>query len=53
MFLEQQISILEIISEESCDTEDWINDAENSTLHFKIYSNWNKKQLINYYFKLQ
>ncbi len=31
MFLEQQISILKMISEESCDTEDWINDAENST----------------------
>ncbi len=34
-----------MISEGSCDTEDWSNDAENSTLHhinkfdFKIYSN--------------
>ncbi len=34
-----------MISEESCDTEDWSNDAENSALHlrnklhFKIYSN--------------
>uniref|UniRef100_A0A8C1X2N4 phosphatidate phosphatase n=1 Tax=Cyprinus carpio TaxID=7962 RepID=A0A8C1X2N4_CYPCA len=34
-----------IISEGSCDTEDWSNDAENSALHhrnklhFKIYSN--------------
>ncbi len=33
-----------MISEESCDTEDWSNDAENSTLrhnnklHFKTYS---------------
>ncbi len=32
-----------MISEESCDTEDWRNDAENSAfhhrnkLHFKIY----------------
>ncbi len=32
-----------MISEGSCDTEDWSNDAENSalhhrnTLHFKIY----------------
>ncbi len=38
MFLEHQISILE-----SCDTEDWSNDAENTAahhrnkLHFKIY----------------
>ncbi len=29
MFLEQQIII---ISEESCDTEDWSNDAENLDL---------------------
>ncbi len=29
MFLEQQIRM---ISEGSCDTEDWSNDAENSTL---------------------
>ncbi len=34
-----------MISEGSCDTEDWSNDAENSALrrrnklHFKIYSN--------------
>ncbi len=34
-----------MISEESCDTEDWSNDAENSALHhrnklhFKIYQN--------------
>ncbi len=34
-----------MISEGSCDTEDWNNDAENSALHhrnilhFKIYSN--------------
>ncbi len=32
MFLEQQISILEMISEGSCDSEDWSNDAENSAL---------------------
>ncbi len=24
-----------MISEESCDTEDWINDAENSALHHR------------------
>ncbi len=34
-----------MISEGSCDNEDWSNDAENSAwhhmnkLHFKIYSN--------------
>jgi len=35
-----------MISEGSCDTEDWSNDAENpginhhrNKLHFKIYSN--------------
>jgi len=39
-----------MISEGSCDTEEWSNDAENSTshhrnkLHFKIYSN--RKQLF-------
>ncbi len=26
---------IRMISEESCDTEDWINDAENSALHLK------------------
>ncbi len=36
---------IRMISEGSCDTEDWSNDAENSALHhrnklhFKIYSN--------------
>ncbi len=40
-----------MISEGSCDTEDWSNDAENSashhnnTLHFRIYSNG--KQILN------
>ncbi len=44
MFLKQQISISErMISERSCDTKDWSNDAENSALHqrnklhFKMY----------------
>ncbi len=38
-------------SEGSCDTEDWSNDAENSTLHhrnklhFKIYSNRNEIEI--------
>ncbi len=26
-----------MISEGSCDTEDWSNDAENSALHHKNY----------------
>ncbi len=36
---------IRMISEGSCDTEDWSNDAENSSLHhrnklqFTIYSN--------------
>ncbi len=39
-----------MISEESCDTEDWRNDAENTALHhrnklhFTMYSN--TKQLF-------
>ncbi len=28
-----------MISEGSCHTEDWSNDAENSALHFKMYEN--------------
>jgi len=32
MFLEKQISIIIMISEGPCDTEDWSNDAENSAL---------------------
>ncbi len=35
MFLEQQISILEMISEGSCDAQDWSNYAENSALHHR------------------
>ncbi len=48
MFLEQQISILEMISE---DTEDWRNDAENSALHHRntLYFVIDKK--LNSYFK--
>jgi len=34
MFLEQQISILEMISEGSCDTEDWSNDAESLGINY-------------------
>jgi len=34
MFLEQQFTNhhIRVISEESCDTEDWSNDAENTAL---------------------
>ncbi len=38
-----------IISEGSCDTEDWSNDAENVVLHrrnkFNFRIDYNKKQL--------
>jgi len=34
MLLEHQIRI-RLISEESCDTKDWSNDAENSALHYR------------------
>ncbi len=30
-----------MISEGSCDTEDWCNDAENSALHHKIKLHFN------------
>ncbi len=33
MFLEQQINLIRIISEGSCDTEAWSNDAENLALN--------------------
>ncbi len=42
-----------MISEGSCDTEDWSNDAENSALHhrkkiiFKIYSNFYIFKILN------
>ncbi len=47
--LENQLHI-RIISEGSCDTEDWRNDAENTAAHhrnklqFNIY--YNRKQLL-------
>ncbi len=28
---------IRMISEGSCDTEDWSNDAENSALHYRNY----------------
>jgi len=41
MFFEQQIQHFRRISEGSCDTEHWSNDAEHSALitgiHLKIY----------------
>ncbi len=36
MFLEQAINHIRVISEGSCDTEDWSNDAENSALITEI-----------------
>ncbi len=36
MFLEQQIKYIRMISEGSCDTEDWSNDAEYSALITEI-----------------
>jgi len=47
MFREQQISI-RMISEGSCDTKDWSNDAENSGLHFKMLCS--RKQCFDCYF---
>ncbi len=44
------IQHIKMISEGSCDTEDWSNDAENSALHhrnkfyFKVY--YNRKPII-------
>ncbi len=34
-----------MISEESCDTEDWGNDAENPALHHK--NKWYFKRYLN------
>ncbi len=40
MFLAHQTIIMRMISEGSCDTEDWSNDAENSALnHIQILNN--------------
>ncbi len=44
MCLEQQISIL-MISEGSCDTEDWSNDAENTDLITGINYIWTYIQI--------
>ncbi len=43
-----------MISEGSCDTEDWSNDAENSASHQKYLTFYNIfKLLYSSYFKLQ
>ncbi len=35
-----------MISEESCDTKDWSNDAENSALHHSNKLHFNIKKLV-------
>jgi len=52
LFIEQQISIIRIISEGSCDTETWSNDAENSVYHVGINHILKCIQIENGYFKL-
>ncbi len=41
-----------MISEESCDTEDWSNDAENSALHHRNKITFKYIQIENSYFEL-
>ncbi len=41
-----------MISEGSCDTEDWSNDAENTALITEINYNLNYIKIENSYFKL-
>ncbi len=48
MFLKQQISM---ISVESCDTEDWSNDAENSALHHRNKLHFKNIQIESSHFK--
>ncbi len=43
---------IRVISEGSCDTEDWRNDAENTALITEIYYNLQYIQIENTYFKL-
>ncbi len=50
MFLEQQIRT---ISERSCDTEDWSNDAENSALITARNRILKYIDIENSYFKLK
>ncbi len=42
-----------MISEGSCDTEDWSNDAKNSALITEINYIFNYIKIENCYFKLQ
>ncbi len=42
-----------MISEGSCDTEDWSNDAENSALITEINYILKYIQIVNSYYKLQ
>ncbi len=44
---------IRVISEGSCDTEDWSNDAENSALITAINYSLKYIQIENCYFKLQ
>ncbi len=44
---------IRIISERSCDTEDWSNDAENSALHHRNKLHFKYIKIENSYFKLQ
>ncbi len=43
---------ISMISEGSCDTEDWSNDAENSALTSGINYIWKYIKLENSYYKL-
>ncbi len=51
MFLEQQISHIRMISEGSCDTEAWSNDAENVALIIGINYILKYIQIESSYFK--
>ncbi len=42
---------IRMISEGSCDTEDWRNDAENSTLSYAINYILKYIKIENWYFK--
>ncbi len=41
---------IRVISEWSCDTENWINDSENSTLIIGINYIWRHNQIQNIFF---
>ncbi len=41
-----------MISEGSCDTEDWSNDAENSAFITEIHYIWTYIKIENSYFKM-